>query len=151
MEFIVAYLFVNALLALPVAYVASEKGRSGSGFFFLSFFFSFIVGILVVLALPRVESQSIAVESSGSFAREGSERLFKCQNCAEWVKAEAKVCRFCGKDIAKDIELMAEKEKIRDEEQAKLPVGSRICPSCRSVYQNQVACSDCDEWLVAPQ
>jgi len=147
MDLFVAYLIVNALLALLVAYVASEKGRSSSGFFFLSFFFSFFVGILVVLAIPRVEARSIAEESSGSFSREGSEVLFKCPYCAEWVKAEAKICRYCGKEIAKDIEMMSEQEKEKFKNQSKL-AGSRVCPRCTKVYQNQVACNDCDEWLV---
>ena len=66
--FFIAYIITNAIFAIPVAYVASSKGRSASGFFFLSFFFSFIVGILVVLAIPKVESKAI-VGTSGVFAR----------------------------------------------------------------------------------
>ena len=114
---LVLYIIGNFLLAIPVAYVAASKGRSAGGFLLLSFFFTFIVGILVVLALPKVETQMI-VGNSGSFARRDADTLFKCPNCAEWVKSEAKVCRFCGKDIAKDVQVLLEREKkVADKEQ----------------------------------
>ena len=58
-----------------MAYAAASKGRSPVGFFFLSFFFSFLVGILVVLAVPRVESRMVVTSETGAFARKGTEGL----------------------------------------------------------------------------
>lgn len=107
---IIGFIVVNALFSLPVAYVASQKGRSATGFFFLSFFLSFLVGILVVLALPKKESLLQITSSTGKFAKSGTEDLVKCPYCAEWVKTEAKVCKHCGREIQEDILAMMQAE-----------------------------------------
>lgn len=107
---LLAIFITNSFLSIAVSYVAASKGRSAGGFFFLSFFFSFLVGILVVLALPKLESKLVVVSESGSFGIKESERLFKCPYCAEWVKAEAKICRFCNKEISQDIARLSVKD-----------------------------------------
>lgn len=30
------------------------------------------------------------------------DRAVKCPHCAEWVKAEARVCKHCGRDIGEE-------------------------------------------------
>jgi hypothetical protein len=47
--------------------------------------------------------------------------------------------------------MTSQKEKKILEEQSNFQEGSRVCPSCRVAYRNQLACSDCDEWLVSAQ
>lgn len=91
-------LLANAVMAIPVAYVAEERGRSSVGFFFLSFFLSFFVGILVLLALPS--NRSLVPEKGA-----GMDRV-TCPFCAELVKKEASVCRFCGRDIVERLEAL---------------------------------------------
>jgi hypothetical protein len=80
---IVAVLFWIVPIAVANS-IAKGKGREGQGFV-LGLFLSWI-GVLIVALLPALHS-----EASG-------ER--KCPHCAEWVKREASVCRFCGRDIA---------------------------------------------------
>jgi hypothetical protein len=74
---------LGILFGLVAAVIASQKGRSRLLWFFVGFIFQ-IIG-LVVLFLPPVAKAGV---------------MKKCQACAEIVKAEAKVCRFCGREFA---------------------------------------------------
>jgi len=72
--------------------IASIKGRSSVGFFFLSLFLSPLVGIITALIAKPDEKQ---VEESK--IAEGNSK--KCPFCAEIIKAEAKVCRYCSREL----------------------------------------------------
>jgi DNA-directed RNA polymerase subunit RPC12/RpoP len=94
--FIVA-LMVNVALSFLVAYVAGQKGRSGTGFFWLSFFMGFLIALIVAIALPPIGSSS---------ATPG----VRCPYCAEEILAEAIVCKHCGRDV----ERTASQESIEE-------------------------------------
>jgi hypothetical protein len=51
-------IFVWGLLALGVAFLANSRGRSGLGFFLLSFFLSPILGLIVVLVIKNLTEES---------------------------------------------------------------------------------------------
>ncbi len=88
MEFIAILWFVCGLIA---AIVATNKGRSGCGWFLVGVLLGplgFILALVVSRNEPEIEKRSI---QSGD--------LKKCPFCAELVKREAVVCKHCGRDL----------------------------------------------------
>ena len=71
---------------------ASNRGRSGLGYGLLSLLISPLITFLVLLVIgPSRET----MESDAIAAGE----MRKCPRCAELVKAEAKLCRYCHSEL----------------------------------------------------
>lgn len=110
--YLVVIVIVQGLLAIIPAYVADQRGRSFVAFWWLSFFLTVFIGLLVALALPILESpkrrlQSVDSVSNGLALEELPEEV-KCPRCAEYIKFEAKVCRFCGENVENEFAKIAE-------------------------------------------
>ena len=84
---------VGAVIAQAVisgglsAYLAEQKGYSTGAWFFLGFLFG-VVGLIACVGLPS------ANESRDVYNRDES-LVKRCPRCAELVRIEASVCRFC--------------------------------------------------------
>lgn len=88
MPLLVFWLFLSVLVGV----FASGKGRSGLGFFMLALLLSPVIGgIVVVIVKPHAKVVEEKALSAGD--------LKKCPFCAELVKAEAIVCKHCGRDL----------------------------------------------------
>lgn len=88
MEFLILWLILGVVVGL----IANSKGRSGFGWFLYGFLIWPVALVHILVAKPEtkiVEARQVAA---------GDAR--KCPHCAEIIKAEAKVCRFCGREVA---------------------------------------------------
>ena len=79
-------------IAAAVARSARRKGRSALAWFVLALFFPVISWIIVATMAPSVEA--IALRG----LRDGSSR--RCPNCAEAIRTDARICRYCKGRVA---------------------------------------------------
>lgn len=87
------YFIIWLSFGIVAAIIASSKGRSVGGWFFLGMLFgpfSLVVGFLP--SMPSVtEDRTQQIGESGVYK--------KCPFCAEVVKREAVKCKHCGSEI----------------------------------------------------
>lgn len=76
--------------AIIAAVVAKNKKRNAAAWVIGCVLLSPLI-ILILLVLPPLASENIQVEKTK-----------QCPHCAERIKAEAVVCKHCGRDIPKD-------------------------------------------------
>lgn len=83
--------FILALLiGLIPAFIAQGKGRS--------FVLWWIYGALIfIVALPH--SLIMKADQQSIEKQQLSEGMKKCPFCAEMIKQDAKVCRYCSRDV----------------------------------------------------
>jgi hypothetical protein len=86
--------FIIALLiGLIPAFIAQGKGRS--------FVLWWIYGALIfIVALPH----SLIMKANQQFIEKQqlSEGMKKCPFCAEMIKQDATVCRYCSRDVVEE-------------------------------------------------
>ncbi len=82
------------LPAIATGVIASNRGRSGAGWFLLGVFLGWIA-LVIVLVLPTpTDPMPVNVLPSGGDPRQ------PCPRCGESIPLAARVCRFCGQELS---------------------------------------------------
>lgn len=96
------------LFSVAVGVFASNRGRSGFGWFLLSLFISPVLSLLFVAVMKNLATEGVAHAPS-------LQTHVKCPACAEFVLPDAKVCKHCGAALTPETGFAERIQREKDE------------------------------------
>lgn len=89
------------IFAVILGIAASNRGRSGFGWFLIGALLSPLIGFILLFVIPNL----IPEQQKALKAEQAAANSKKCPQCAETVKKEAKICRFCQFDFGEELKV----------------------------------------------
>lgn len=90
MEYLVGWV----IFAVAVAIVAETRGRLAPVWFLVSFVLSPLLGLVILLALPKMGKAARPKDAEGNVITDATH--VRCPDCRELVRNDARKCKHCG-------------------------------------------------------
>ena len=97
-DYIIGIIILSIIFAIAGGLIAYAKNRSFIGWFLLCGFF-WVIPLIVIASLSSNKDSSNNVVYNPNIQNLTTDKLKKCPFCAENIKSEAIICRFCNSNV----------------------------------------------------
>jgi len=143
-------LFDAIAFGTVTALAAKNRGREPFDWFLIGFIFG-IFGLVALLVMKNLERENADLSHSNRYSSGGGGKTKKCPDCAEEIKFEARVCRYCGKRFDEE-DIINSLPNQQAQTKSATAMRNRIrdlrCPRCYTMnYSSDYICSSCGKNL----